>query len=109
MLRYVSVQVISKLTLIPVTAYKILVLKVPSNQGNFDDSDSDIEELHHVLEESRMQLKVADKSLRKKRKDPLGTGLYLNPGKYVSFMLLFSYKWVTNCYCCLSSREVGRA
>lgn len=59
---------------------------VPSNQGNFDDSDSDIEELHHVLEESRMQLKVADKSLRKKRKDPLGTGLYLNPGKYGELM-----------------------
>ena len=68
-------------------------MKVPSNQGNFDDSDSDIEELHHVLEESRMQLKVADKSLRKKRKDPLGTGLYLNPGKYVR-LSLFSYKWV---------------
>lgn len=59
---------------------------VPSNQGNFDDSDSDIEELHHVLEESRMQLKVADKSLKKKRKDPLGTGLYLNPGKYGELM-----------------------
>jgi len=55
---------------------------VPSSQGNFDDSDSDIEDLHHVLEESRMQLKVADRSLRKKRKDPLKTGLYLNPGKY---------------------------
>ncbi|KAL4237335.1 hypothetical protein ACF0H5_002053 [Mactra antiquata] len=55
---------------------------VPSNKGNFEDSDSDIEDLHHVLEESRMQLKVADRSLKKKRKDPLKTGLYLNPGKY---------------------------
>ena len=35
-----------------------------------------------------MQLKVADKSLRKKRKDPLGTGLYLNPGKYVSYTII---------------------
>lgn len=58
--------------------------QMPSNQGNFEDSDSDIEDLHHVLEESRMQLKVADRSLKKKRKDPLKTGLYLNPGKYVS-------------------------
>ncbi|XP_053408387.1 uncharacterized protein LOC123564827 [Mercenaria mercenaria] len=55
---------------------------VPSSKGNFEDSDSDIEDLHHVLEESRMQLKVADRSLKKKRKDPLKTGLYLNPGKY---------------------------
>ena len=57
---------------------------MPSNQGNFEDSDSDIEDLNHVLEESKMQLKVADRSLKKKRKDPLKTGLYLNPGKYVS-------------------------
>ena len=57
---------------------------MPSNQCVYEDSDSDIEDLHHVLEESRMQLKVADRSLRKKRKDPLKTGLYLNPGKYVS-------------------------
>lgn len=61
------------------------VLQVASSKGTFEDSDSDIEDLHHVLEESRMQLKVADKSLKKKRKDPLKTGLYLNPGKYVSY------------------------
>lgn len=61
------------------------VLQVASSKGTFEDSDSDIEDLHHVLEESRMQLKVADKSLKKKRKDPLKTGLYLTPGKYVSY------------------------
>lgn len=59
---------------------------VPSAKGNYEDSDSDIEDLHHVLEESRMQLKVADRSLRKKRKDPLKTGLYINPGKYGELM-----------------------
>ncbi|XP_052272176.1 uncharacterized protein LOC127872805 isoform X2 [Dreissena polymorpha] len=55
---------------------------IPSSHANMDDSDSDIEDLHHVLQESHMQLKVAMKSLRKKRKDPLKTGLYENPGKY---------------------------
>ena len=74
------------------TYVSLFSLQVPSNKGNFDDSDSDIEDLHHVLEESRMQLKVADKSLRKKRKDPLGTGLYLNPGKYVSNIVIQVYK-----------------
>ena len=52
-------------------------------KGVFEDSDSDMEELYHVLDESRMQLKVAERSLRKTRKDPLKTGLYPNPGKYV--------------------------
>ncbi|XP_052767291.1 uncharacterized protein LOC128208037 [Mya arenaria] len=59
---------------------------VPSSQGQYEDSDSDIEDLNHILEESRMQLKVADRSLRKKRKDPLKTGLHLNPGKYDELM-----------------------
>ncbi|KAL5009385.1 hypothetical protein ScPMuIL_014966 [Solemya velum] len=48
----------------------------------YDDSDSDKEDLCCVIEESAMSLKVADRSLRKKRKDPLGTGLNLNPAKY---------------------------
>lgn len=70
----------------PPCSFVVATFQMPSNQGNFEDSDSDIEDLHHVLEESRMQLKVADKSLKKKRKDPLKTGLYLNPGKYVCYL-----------------------
>ncbi|KAL3873508.1 hypothetical protein ACJMK2_036617 [Sinanodonta woodiana] len=64
------------------TEKKTRPMLVPSSSANYEDSDSDIEDLHHVLEESRTQLKVADHSLRKKRKDSMGTGLYLNPGKY---------------------------
>ena len=48
------------------------------------DSDSDLEDLQHVIEESRTQLNVAENALNKKRKDIMGTGIYLEPAKYVS-------------------------
>ncbi|GFO03815.1 A-kinase anchor protein 6 [Plakobranchus ocellatus] len=47
-----------------------------------EDSDSDLEDFHHILDQSELQLKLADLSLRKKRKDPMGTGLHPNPAKY---------------------------
>lgn len=46
-----------------------------------DDSDSDLDDFYHVLDESSNQLKVTDHALQKKKKD---TGLYLNTGRYVS-------------------------
>ena len=55
--------------------------------SHYEDSDSDLEDLCYVLDESHTQLKVADHSLKKKRKDPLGTGLHLNPSKYVSVIV----------------------
>ena len=48
-----------------------------------DDSDSDLEDFHYILDQSELQLKLVDQSLRKKRKDPMGTGLHPNPAKYV--------------------------
>ncbi|XP_012946402.1 uncharacterized protein LOC101852145 [Aplysia californica] len=47
-----------------------------------DDSDSDLEDFHHILDQSDLQLKLADQSLKKKRKDPMGTGLHPDPAKY---------------------------
>ncbi len=49
-----------------------------------DDSDSDMEDLHHVIEESRQQIRVTESSLKKHRKDVLDTGIYLDSSKYVS-------------------------
>ncbi|RUS85700.1 hypothetical protein EGW08_006576, partial [Elysia chlorotica] len=48
-----------------------------------EDSDSDLEDFHYILDQSELQLKLVDQSLRKKRRDPMGTGLHPNPGKYV--------------------------
>ena len=48
------------------------------------DSDSDLEDLQHVIDESRTQLNVAENALNKKRRDVMGTGIYLDPSKYVS-------------------------
>ncbi|ESP01616.1 hypothetical protein LOTGIDRAFT_172560 [Lottia gigantea] len=58
-------------------------LPVPSQ---FDDSDSDIEDFHHIIDQSKLQLKKADQSLKKKRKDAMGTGIHLNPAKYVEIL-----------------------
>lgn len=52
-----------------------------------DDSDSDLEDLHHVIEESRQQLQVAESALKKHRKDVMDTGIYIDPSKYVSLQL----------------------
>ena len=49
-----------------------------------DDSDSDLDDLHHVIEESRQQLQVTESALKKYRKDVMDTGIYIDPSKYVS-------------------------
>ncbi|XP_050406515.2 uncharacterized protein LOC126821926 isoform X2 [Patella vulgata] len=56
----------------------------PINQ--FEDSDSDIDDFHHILDQTELQLKKADQSLKKKRKDAMGTGLHLNPSKYAEIL-----------------------
>lgn len=48
-----------------------------------DDSDSDLDDFYHVLDESSNQLKVTDHALQKKKKD---TGLYLNTGRYTELL-----------------------
>ena len=47
------------------------------------DSDSDLEDLQHVIAESQAQLHVAESALNKQRRDVMGTGIYLDPRKYV--------------------------
>ena len=42
-----------------------------------------MEDFHSVLEDAEMCLKVVGHSLKKKRSNPMGTGL-ASPGKYVS-------------------------
>ena len=49
-----------------------------------DDSDSDLEDFHHVVEESRHQIKVAESVLKRHHKDVMDTGIYMDPSKYVS-------------------------
>lgn len=51
--------------------------------SHVDDSDSDLEDLHHVIEESRQQITVAESVLNKHHKDVFDTGLYMDASKYV--------------------------
>ncbi|XP_059174677.1 uncharacterized protein LOC131954875 isoform X2 [Physella acuta] len=60
-----------------------------------DDSDSDLDDFHHILDQSELQLKLADQSLRKKRKDPMGTGLHPDPAKYEE--IIVTYETNINC------------
>ncbi len=55
-----------------------------------EDSDSDLEDLHHVIKESRQQLQVAECALKKHRKDVMDTGIYIDPSKYVSIKRVFT-------------------
>ncbi|KAL8613804.1 hypothetical protein ACOMHN_029661 [Nucella lapillus] len=50
-----------------------------------EDSDSDMEDFRSVLEDSETCLKVVDHSLKKKRSNPMGTGL-ASPGKYMEML-----------------------
>ncbi|XP_076464903.1 uncharacterized protein LOC143296731 [Babylonia areolata] len=50
-----------------------------------DDSDSDMEDFRSVLEDSETCLKVVDHSLKKKRSNPMGSGL-ASPSKYVEML-----------------------
>ncbi|KAK7104938.1 hypothetical protein V1264_019575 [Littorina saxatilis] len=43
--------------------------------GGCEDSDSDMEDFHSVLEDSESCLKLVDRSLKKKRSNPMGSGL----------------------------------
>ncbi|XP_064600095.1 uncharacterized protein LOC135466505 isoform X2 [Liolophura sinensis] len=52
-----------------------------------EDSDSDLEDLHHVIQQSVEQLHVTDSSLKKRRSDPMGTGISLDPSKYAEHVL----------------------
>ncbi|CAG5119699.1 unnamed protein product [Candidula unifasciata] len=54
-----------------------------------DDSDSDLEDFHHILDQSEFTLKLSDQSLRKKRKNPMGTGLHPNPAKYDEIIVTY--------------------
>ena len=56
-----------------------------------EDSDSDLEDMKHMLEESRKQLQVADTVLKKPRNDAMGTGIFLHPQKYVRTALVYSH------------------
>ncbi|KAH9492902.1 hypothetical protein Btru_032575 [Bulinus truncatus] len=60
-----------------------------------DDSDSDLEDFHHLLEQSELSLRLADQSLRKRRRDPMGTGLHPDPAKYEEIIATYE----TNMLC----------
>ncbi|XP_055879633.1 uncharacterized protein LOC106057114 isoform X2 [Biomphalaria glabrata] len=60
-----------------------------------DDSDSDLEDFHHILEQSELSLRLADQSLRKRRRDPMGTGLHPDPAKYEEIIVTYD----TNIVC----------
>ncbi|CAL1528424.1 unnamed protein product [Lymnaea stagnalis] len=64
-------------------------LKFTKNGIPGDDSDSDLEDFHHILDQSELQLRLADQSLRKRRKDPMGTGLHPNPAKYDEIIVTY--------------------
>ena len=51
-----------------------------------EDSDSDLEDLHHVIEESSAQLGFAESALKKHRKDVMDTGIYLDSSKYAELL-----------------------
>ena len=53
-----------------------------SRRHEDEDSDSDCEELRHVLEESRAQLQVTDVTLGKIKRDMIEKGSFLEPSKY---------------------------
>ncbi|XP_041353750.1 uncharacterized protein LOC121371719 [Gigantopelta aegis] len=57
-----------------------------AGSGHHDDSDSDMEDFHYILDQSCMQLKLADQSLKKKRKNSMGTHLHLTPAKYAEII-----------------------
>jgi hypothetical protein len=65
-----------------------------------DDSDSDLDDLHHILEESMQQLHVAQSVLTRHRKDAMDTGIYLQPQKYVSIV---SKSSIQRCKICKKS------
>ncbi|KAF6028682.1 hypothetical protein EB796_013003 [Bugula neritina] len=50
-----------------------------------DSEDSDIEDLHYVIQQSSTQLLQADSALRKPRKDVVQCGVYLDPQKYLEW------------------------
>lgn len=54
----------------------------PVNNREEEDSDSDCEDLRHVLEESRSQLQVTDVTLGKIKRDMIERGNFLEPCKY---------------------------
>ncbi|KAK7507093.1 hypothetical protein BaRGS_00001944 [Batillaria attramentaria] len=62
-----------------------LKLKPMRSPGACEDSDSDMEDFRSVLEDSEMCLKVVDHSLKKKRHNPMGTGL-AKSGKYAEMV-----------------------
>ncbi|XP_074662995.1 uncharacterized protein LOC141915384 isoform X2 [Tubulanus polymorphus] len=62
------------------------VIKVEPMQVVHMDSDSDLEDLHDVIQESTHQLQVTGASLRKPRNDVMNTGIFLQPQKYAEII-----------------------
>ena len=65
------------------------------DQSRVDDSDdSDLEDLHHVIEESRRQIRVTESSLNKHRKDIMDAGIYLDSSKYVCLLISSTFHFI---------------
>mgnify|MGYP001796203867 FL=1 len=58
---------------------------VGGGSAQSDSEDSDIEDLHYVIQQSSTQLLQADSALRKPRRDVVQSGIYLDPQKYIEW------------------------
>ncbi|XP_064623681.1 uncharacterized protein LOC135485513 isoform X2 [Lineus longissimus] len=57
-----------------------------ADTSRVDDSDSDLDDLLHILEQSLQQLQVAQSMLTCHRKDAMDTGIYLQPQRYAEIL-----------------------
>lgn len=56
--------------------------KLSTTQSYVDDSDSDLEDIHYVIEESCKAIKFTENTLKKFRKDNMETGIFIDPSEY---------------------------
>ncbi|XP_013384395.1 uncharacterized protein LOC106154553 [Lingula anatina] len=56
------------------------------DSSRVDDSDSDMEDFQHVINESAKQIQVTETSLKKQRRDAMDTGLCMDPSKYAELV-----------------------
>ena len=58
-----------------------------AHSGSVEESDSDLEDFRDVIDESRKAINFTQSTLRKQHKDPMETGVLLDPSEYVSIYI----------------------
>ena len=58
-----------------------------ASQSYAEDSDSDWEDIHYVIGDSRKAIKFTENTLRKFRKDNMETGIFIDPSEYVRILI----------------------